>query len=183
MRRADECCDIVESLPGVEDNLRDDDQIGTAADRGHDVVVLEAAVRTRLDERQRDAPAPCILAQDHVDRVELAAQRDDARDDRGVERVQNRAQSLTGAGLRHDAVAARCAQQSREPVAIRRALGHPRVPRAAHAVVPRRESLAHVVVHRIERPAERVVGEVNAAGAAPSTRENSGATCSASRAR
>ena len=66
-------------LAGIEHHLRHDDEIDSRADRRDDVVRREPSVGARLDERERDAAAPRVLAQDHVERVELAARRDHAR--------------------------------------------------------------------------------------------------------
>ena len=66
-------------LTGLEEHLRDDDEIGPAADRRADIGRREQPVGARLDERERDAPALRILAQDHVERIEFATGGDDAR--------------------------------------------------------------------------------------------------------
>ncbi len=123
---------------------------------------VERAERRRRgsDERQRDAAASRVLAQDDVERIELAARRDHAR--HGVVRVEDRAQALARARLGNDAIGARGAQQAGETRPIRAHLVEPRVPRAAHVRIPRGEPFAHVVVGRVERTAERMVGEVDA---------------------
>ena len=73
--------------------------------RVDNVAGVEPAAFARLDHREVDAPAARVLAQDDVERIELAARGDDAR--RGVQRVQHRAQPLPCAGLGHDRVGAR----------------------------------------------------------------------------
>ena len=122
----------------------------------------ERAVVTRLDQRERDPAAPRVLAQDHVERIEFAARRDDAR--RRVVRVQHGAQSLPGAGLRHDAIGTRRAEERARAARGTRPSRRPTRPthrpcRAYHAASPSRTSSSR----RVERPAERVVREVDAA--------------------
>ncbi len=79
VRAGDDGRQLRHDLPGLEHHLRDDDEVGAGHDRGDDVVGREVAVVARLDERERDAPAARVLAQDHVERIELAAGGDDAR--------------------------------------------------------------------------------------------------------
>ena len=97
----------------------------------------------RLDQRQRDAAAPRVLAQDDVERIELAARGHHAR--HAVVRVEDRAQALAGAGLGHDAVGARRAEQTRQPLRDTPASPRPTRPTrrpccAYHAAIPSRTS-------------------------------------------
>ncbi len=100
---------VGQPLSGVEDHLRNHHEVALAADGFQDIARLEAAIAAWLDEGERDAPAPRVFAQDHVQRIELASRRHDARN--RVERVEDRAQPLARAGLRHHAIGARRVQQ------------------------------------------------------------------------
>src|SRR5207248_9646567 len=78
------CCrndlsNVAKSLPGVEDHFGNDDEVRRCGNRIDNVPRVEPAVVKRLDKRQQDATAPRVLAQDHVERVELAARRHDTR--------------------------------------------------------------------------------------------------------
>jgi hypothetical protein len=114
-----------------------------------------------LDERERDAAAPRVFAQDDVERIELPACGEDAR--RAIVRVEHRAQTLPRARLRHDAIGTRRAGERREARAERRHLACPVFPCIAHAGVPRGKSFADVVRGCVERTAERVIGEIDPA--------------------
>src|SRR6185312_16245388 len=86
--------------------------------------------------------------------------------------IEHCTKTLPRARLRHDARARRRTHQPREARAIGFHLGHPCVPRAAHPAVPGGQSLPNIVVHRIERTAERVIAEIDPLGrCAERTRE------------
>ena len=154
MRALDDGIDATDALAGVEDHLGDDDEIDAVADRIGDVGGVEAAAGARLDERELDATAARVFAQDHVERVEFATRCDDARTRSTVPRIENRAQPLPGTRLRNDAVAARRMHETRKAHPIRLHLVHPRVPGTPHPRVPRGKCFAHIVLHRVERTAE-----------------------------
>src|SRR5438105_8651713 len=116
VRSGDQRGQLWKDLAGIEDDLRDDDEIGAGARRGKKVVRGELSVLPRFDERQRDAPAARVVAQDHVDRIELAARRNYAR--YRVVAVENGAQALSRTRLGHDAIVARHAEKSREARAM-----------------------------------------------------------------
>jgi hypothetical protein len=155
MRRGDDAFELGQALPGVEHHLRHDQEIDARADRGNDVFACELAIRTRLDQSQCDPAAARVLAQDDVERIELATRGDDAR--HGIEGVENRAQALAGTGLGDHAVGAGRTHEPRQARPERRHFAGPRIPGAAQMRVPRGKALAHVVLGRIERPAERMV--------------------------
>ena len=93
--------EVIETLARVEQHLGYDDEV--CARRGaQDVGGFVTTVVARLDHRQCDAPAPRVLAQDEIERIELRACRDHAR--HRVVRIEHRAQALPGAGLGHDRV-------------------------------------------------------------------------------
>ena len=123
------------------------------------------------------APAPRVLAQDHIERIELAARGDDARD--AVARIEHGAQALPRARLRHDAIGTRRSGERGEPRAERGHLRAPVVPRVAQPGIPERRALR---AHRL--PSRRAAGRANgwrdrcARAARAATREKSGAMCS-----
>ncbi len=155
----------IDPLPGIEDHLRHDDEIDGCADRIEHVAGVKPAAVARRDERELDAAAARVFAQDDVERVELAACRDHAGTLIGFIRIENRAQALSGARLRDHAIAARGVHETRESRAISVHLGHPCIPRAAHIGVPRGKAFAHVGLDRVERTAEGMIGEIDAFGA------------------
>ena len=71
--------DVAKSLPRVEHHFGNDDEVRRRRNRSHNVPRIEPAVVARLDQGQRDATAPRVFAQDHVERIELAPRRDDSR--------------------------------------------------------------------------------------------------------
>ena len=160
VRSPDDVRQVGDPLARIEDHLRDHDQVRARPDGRLDVRGREETVGARLDERKRDAPAARVFAQDHVERIELATRGHDTR--RRIVRVEDRAQALCRAGLGHDAVRARRAEEPREPPAIGVHLRLPRVPRAAQLRVPRGQRFAHVVLGRIERAAKRMIREIDA---------------------
>src|SRR5438270_8947606 len=137
VRSGDQRGQLWKDLAGIKDDLRDDDEIGASARRGKKVVRGELSVLPRFDERQRDAPAARVVAQDHVDRIELAACRYHTRY-RAVA-VEHCAQTLPRARLGHDAIVARRPEKSREARAMSAHLVKPRVPRIAQALLPLRK--------------------------------------------
>jgi hypothetical protein len=139
---------ILHDLAGAEHDRRKHHEVG--------------AFRRKLapwHELELDAALLAVDAQDEVDRVELAVARHDPGS--SLHRIQDRAQALAGARLRHDAVQARRADELRGERAEALARLEPLVPGAVHVAVPRVERGAHVVGGAVGRPPERMVGEVD----------------------
>ena len=159
MRRGDDRRKVGKPLASVEDYFGDDDQVGSFTDCGENVGGVEGAIGACLDEGEHDPASRRVLAQDQVERIELAPRRDDAR--HAVVGIENGAQPLTCIRLRHDTFTARGGQEPGKPRPVRIHFRAPTVPGTPEIRVPQRQSLANVVVGRVERPPERVIGEID----------------------
>ena len=146
-------------LAGVEQDLRNDHQI-RLPDRRQQIGNVEQARISRLDKMERNPAAARVLPQNQIDRIELAARRDHARN--RVVGVQDRPQTLPRTRLRHDAIRARGAEQLRKARAIVADFGQPVVPGIAQLRLPKADCLREVVSSGIEWPPQRVIGEVGA---------------------
>jgi hypothetical protein len=121
-----------------------------------------AALKVERVEGKRleiDAALIAIHAQDEVDRVELGVGREHAR--LAGQRVQHRAQALTGARLRNYAVARRRIDEFCREVPEALAALHPQGPGAVHVPVPAVERRAQIVCGAVGRAPQGMVGEVD----------------------
>jgi hypothetical protein len=111
-----------------------------------------------------DAADGGVLLEDDVDGVELGGSGEDTRDICGPtrERVKDGAEALTSGALRDDAVGTRRADELRYARAVLLLFLLPRVPCVVEPGLPMREAFAEIVFGLVERPAKRMVREIDA---------------------